>query len=120
MPRARNVPVTRRRRKRVLKRAKGFFSGRRKLFKTAHETLQRGMAYATRDRKLRKREFRRLWAIRINAACREAGTTYSRFIGGLKRAKIGMDRKSLADLAVHDGPAFKQLVELASKDGSKA
>jgi large subunit ribosomal protein L20 len=106
------VPSTRRRRKKVLKRAKGFFSGRRKLFRTAHETVQRAMAYATRDRKQRKRQFRRLWNARINAACREFGTTYSRFIAGLKRANIQLNRKSLAAIAALDKQAFKNLVEM--------
>ena len=116
MPRATNNPASRRRRKKVLKRAKGFWGGRRKLFRTAHETVMRAMAYATRDRKQRKRQFRRLWTARINAACRKFGTTYSRFIAGLKQAQIALDRKVLADLAVRDEAAFKKLVELA---GSK-
>lgn len=116
MPRATNNPASRRRRKKVLKRAKGFFQGRRKLFRTAKETVQRAMAFATRDRKQRKRHFRSLWTIRINAACRLNGTTYSRFIAGLKRAKIQLDRKALAHLAAQDEVAFKKLVELA---GSK-
>ena len=115
MPRATNNPASRRRRKKVLKRAKGFFSGRRKLFRTAHETVMRAMVFATRDRKQRKRQFRRLWTIRINAACREFGTTYSRFIAGLKKAKIELDRKSLADIAVRDSGAFKKLVELSKQ-----
>lgn len=115
MPRATNTPASKRRRKKVFKRAKGFFSGRRKLFRTAHETVQRAMAFATRDRKQRKRQFRTLWNIRINAACRQNGTTYSKFIAALKKAKINLDRKSLADLAVRDGAAFKKLVELTGK-----
>ncbi len=114
MPRATNNPASRKRRKKVLKRAKGFFSGRRKLFRTAHETVMRAEVFATRDRKQRKRHFRSLWTARINAACRQVGTTYSRFIAGLKKAKITMDRKSLAELAVHDAPAFKKLVELTA------
>lgn len=115
MPRATNNPASRRRRKKVLKRAKGFWGGRSRLFRTAHETVMRAEVYATRDRKQRKRQFRRLWTVRINAACRQFGTTYSRFIAGLKKAKIEMDRKSLADLAVKDSGAFKKLVELAGK-----
>ena len=115
MPRATNTPASKRRRKKVFKRAKGFFSGRRKLFRTAHETVVRAMAFATRDRKQRKRHFRVLWTQRINAACRQYGTTYSKFIAGLKRAKIQLDRKSLADLAVRDTAAFKKIVELAGK-----
>ena len=113
MPRSTNNPASRARRKKVLKRAKGFFSGRRKLYRTAKETVMRAMAFATRDRKQRKRQFRRLWNTRINAACRQFGTTYSRFIAGLKKAKIQLDRKSLAELAARDATAFKKLVELA-------
>ncbi len=114
MPRATNTPASKKRRKKVFKRAKGFFSGRRKLFRTAHETVMRAMVFATRDRKQRKRQFRRLWNIRINAACRKFGTTYSRFIAGLKRAQISLDRKVLADLAVRDQAAFKKLVDLST------
>ena len=115
MPRVTHTPASKRRRKKVLKRAKGFFQGRRKLFRTAHETVARAMDYATRDRKQRKRQFRRLWNIRINAGCRQFGTTYSRFIAGLKKANIALDRKSLADLAVRDITAFKKLVDLVKK-----
>ncbi len=113
MPRSVNNPASRKKRRKVLKRAKGFFSGRRKLIRTAKETVTRAMVFATRDRKQRKRHFRILWNIRINAACREFGTTYSRFINALSKAKITLNRKSLAELAVHDKPAFKKLVELA-------
>ena len=111
MPRATNAPASRKRRKKVLKQAKGFFSGRRKLFRTANETVNKGMAYATRDRKLRKREFRRLWNVRINAACRVNGINYSRFIAALKKAHIELDRKSLAELAATDKEAFTKVVE---------
>ncbi len=120
MPRATNNPASRKRRKKVLKRAKGFFSGRRKLFRTAHETVQRAMDYATRDRKQRKRQFRRLWNVRINAGCRQFGTTYSKFIAGLKRANITLDRKSLAELAARDLQAFKRIVELSKSTSKKA
>ncbi len=113
MPRATNVPYTRRRRKKWLKRAKGFFSGRRKLYRTARETVQRALRYATQHRKQKKRQFRRLWTVRINAACRVEKISYSRFIAGLKRAKVTLDRKSLADLAVRNGTAFKKLVSIA-------
>lgn len=115
MPRATRTPATRARKKKFFKRAKGFVGGRRKLYRTMRETVNRAMVYATRDRKQRKRHFRTLWTIRINAACRQFGTTYSKFISGLKRAKIELDRKSLAELAVHDSAAFKRLVELAAK-----
>lgn len=114
MPRATNTPASRARRKRILKRAKGFFHGRRRLFRTAKETVIRAEVYATRDRKQRKRQFRRLWTSRINAACRQSGTTYSRFIAALKKANISLDRKVLADIAVRDIDAFKQLVEKVS------
>ncbi len=118
MPRATNNPASRRRRKKILKKAKGFFQGRRKLYRQAKETVIRGMAFAFRDRKARKREFRSLWNIRINAACRENGMSYSRFIAGLKKGKVSLDRKSLAELALKDPQAFKRLVELA-KNPSK-
>jgi len=113
MPRATNNPASRRRRKKILKKAKGFFQGRRKLYRQAKETVIRGMAFAFRDRKARKREFRSLWNIRINAACRENGISYSRFISGLKKGKVSLDRKSLAELALKEPQAFKRLVELA-------
>ena len=115
MPRTTNVPATRRRRKKWLSRAKGFFGGRHRLYRTARETVQRALVFATRHRRLRKRQFRALWTTRINAACRLNGISYSRFIDGLKKAKVGLDRKSLADLAVRDGEAFKKLVFLAKK-----
>ncbi|MDP3919384.1 MAG: 50S ribosomal protein L20 [Candidatus Omnitrophota bacterium] len=120
MPRSTNAPASRRRRKKVLKRAKGFFSGRRKLFRTARETVIRAMVYATRDRKVRKREFRRLWQARIGARSREFGLSYSVFISGLIKAKVELDRKSLAELAVRDADAFQQLVELAKSQRSVA
>ena len=113
MPRATNNPASRKRRKKILKRAKGFFSGRRKLIRTATETVKRAQYFATRDRKQRKRVFRRLWNVRINAACRELGTTYSRLIDALNKAKITLNRKSLAEIAVRDKAAFKKVVELA-------
>ncbi len=115
MPRSTNAPASRNRRRRVLKRAKGFVGGRRKLFRTATETVNRAMRYATRDRKVRKREFRTLWTIRINAACRRFGMRYSEFIQGLKKAQITLDRKSLADIAARDIQAFEKIVELVKK-----
>ena len=105
--------VTKRRHKRVLKKVKGARGGRSKLFKRAAETLDRGLAYATRDRKQRKRDIKRLWIVRISAAARGCGITYSKFIDGLHKAKVAVDRKILADLAVNDEKAFKQLVEVA-------
>lgn len=113
MPRVTNVPATRKRRKKWLKRAKGFFGGRRRLYRTARETVQRALRFATIHRRLRKRQFRRLWTTRINAACRVEGISYSRFMAGLKKAKVALDRKALADLAVRDANAFQKLVTLA-------
>ena len=113
MPRSTGNVASRARHKRVLKQAKGFRGARSKRFRSARETLLRSMAYATRDRKTRKREFRRLWNVRINAAAREFGLSYSKFIGGLNKAGIDVNRKILADLAVSDPSSFSKLVELA-------
>ena len=115
MPRATRIPATRKRKKKFLKRAKGFWGGRHRLYRTARETVQRALAFATRDRKKKKRVFRGLWIIRINAACRKNGISYSKFTAGLKRAKINLNRKSLAEIAAQDSEAFKQLVDLAKK-----
>ena len=113
MSRAKWAVASHRRVKRTLKQAKGYRGGRRKLLHTVKETVRRSLVYATRDRKVRKREFRRLWITRLNAACREHGLSYSRFIQGLHAAQITLDRKVLAELAVHDAPAFEQLLALA-------
>jgi large subunit ribosomal protein L20 len=113
MPRVKTGTVRRRRHKKVLKAAKGFFSGRRKHFRKAKEQLERSLVYAFRDRKQKKREFRKLWIIRINAASRLNGTTYSRFMSGLKKAGIELDRKILADMAMNDAAAFTALAEKA-------
>ena len=115
MPRAKNSVQTRTRRKKVLKQAKGFIGARRRLFKNAKETLERGWNYAYRDRRVRKRDFRALWIARINAASRTHGLTYSAFINGLKKAEIEVDRKILADLAVHEPEAFGRFID-AAKD----
>jgi len=115
VPRVTNTPATRRRKKKWLRRAKGFFGGRRRLYRTARETVQRALVFATAHRRLKKRQFRKLWNVRIGAACRAQGISYSRFIGGLKRAKVGLDRKSLADVAVRDPETFKKLVVIAKK-----
>lgn len=101
--------------KRWLKQAKGYWGDRSDRYTIARETVMRGMVFAYRDRKVKKREFRYLWIARINAACRECGTTYSRFMNGLKKAKIVLDRKSLAELAVSDAAAFKKLVDLTKQ-----
>ncbi len=113
MPRVKTGVVRRRRHKKVLKQAKGFYSGRRKHFRKAKEQLERSMYYAFRDRKQKKREFRKLWIIRINAACRLNDINYSRFINGLKKAGIELDRKILADMAMNDAQAFSAVVEQA-------
>jgi large subunit ribosomal protein L20 len=105
--------ASRKRRKKVLKKAKGQYGSRSKLFRTARESVQKGMYYSYRDRKAKKRDFRRLWIARINAACREEKLSYSKFMNGLKKAKIVMDRKMLADLAVNDKKGFMKLAELA-------
>jgi large subunit ribosomal protein L20 len=111
MPRVRNKPASHARHKKVLKQTKGFVGGRRKLFKAAKETLQRSMQYAYRDRRNKKRDFRRLWIVRINAACRLNGTTYSRFMDGLNQKGIELNRKVLADMAVRDPEGFANLVQ---------
>jgi large subunit ribosomal protein L20 len=101
--------------KRLFHKVKGYVGGRRKLLRTAKETLIRAGVYAVRDRRVRKRDFRSLWIIRINAAVRERGLRYSQFIAGLKAAKIELDRKVLAEMAVSDPTAFDQVVELAKQ-----
>ena len=99
--------------KRLMKKVKGYRGGRSKLLRTAKETLVRAEAYSYRDRRVRKREFRKLWIIRINAAVRERGLRYSEFINGLKKAEIELDRKTLAEMAVSDPAAFDQVFEKA-------
>lgn len=120
-----NAPASRKRRKRMLLRAKGFRMRRSKLYRYASDAVDHGMVYAYRDRKARKRTFRALWQIRISAAVRAAGLTYSRFIEGLKAAGIALDRKILADIAATDAPAFAEVVRLVqdalkSKAAAKA
>lgn len=113
MPRATNNPASRRRRKKVLNRAKGYYSGRRKLFRNANETVRRALRYAYRDRRVRKRDFRQLWIARINAAVRANDLTYSRFMAGLRAAGVEVDRKILAELAISDANAFSGYVRMA-------
>jgi large subunit ribosomal protein L20 len=113
MPRVKNSVATRARRKKVLELAKGARGGRSKLFKSAKETVRRGLRYAYRDRRVRKREFRQLWIARISAAVRANGITYSQFMHGMKVAGIEIDRKVLADIAINDGPAFTAIVNQA-------
>jgi large subunit ribosomal protein L20 len=107
--------VRRRRHKKILKMAKGFYSGRRKHFRKAKEQVERSLVYAFRDRRQKKRDFRRLFIIRINAGCRLNGINYSRFINGLKKANIELDRKILADLAMNNPETFAKVVEEAKK-----
>jgi len=107
--------VRRKRHKKILKMAKGFYSGRRKHFRKAKEQIERSLVYAFRDRKQKKRDFRKLWIIRINAACRLNDINYSRFINGLKKADIELDRKILADLAMNEPETFAKLVQKAKE-----
>ena len=118
MPRASYSVASRKRRKRVLQAAKGARGGRSKLFRTAKETVQKGLMYAYRDRKRKKRSFRNLWVVRINAAARGHDMSYSKFIRGLKNAGVALDRKALADIAVRDEKAFGQLVAIARGEKS--
>jgi large subunit ribosomal protein L20 len=111
--RATNAPASRKRRIRTIKAAKGFRMRRSKLYRYAADALDHGRQYAFRDRKTKKRSFRALWQIRINAAARNAGITYSRFMEGMKAAKVDLDRKTLADIAATDSIAFTELVRVA-------
>ena len=113
--RTRKGAARNRAKKRLFRRAKGYRGGRSKLLRTVKETLIRSEAYAYRDRRTRKRNFRRLWIIRINAAVRERGMRYSEFVCGLKKANVALDRKMLAEMAVNDPEAFDQVVELAKE-----
>ncbi len=113
MPRATNAPASRKRRKRILKKAKGFRGSRSKLFRTAKDAIYKSQSWAYRDRKNRKRNFRRLWIQRISAAARDNDINYSRFMEGLSAAGVELDRKVLADIAVHDAEAFAAIAEKA-------
>jgi large subunit ribosomal protein L20 len=114
MPRVTRGTKTRRRHKKVLKLAKGNVGGRRRGYRQARETVEKGLTYAYRDRKVRKRDFRGLWIVRINAAARLHGMSYSRFIAGLKKAGVDLDRKVLADVAARDPAAFGDLARIAA------
>ncbi len=116
MPRATNNPASRRRRKKILKLASGYKGSRHRLIKTAKQAIDHAGVYAYRDRKVRKRDFRKLWIARINAATRAEGLSYSAFMHGLKNANVDVNRKLLADMAVHDAQGFTQLVELAKSN----
>jgi large subunit ribosomal protein L20 len=115
MPRAKRGFKARRRRNRILKAAKGFHSARSRLFAYAKEVVMKSWVYSYAHRKLRKRDFRRLWIARINAAARQNGTTYSRLVHALKKANVGLDRKILADLAISDAATFGQIVKSTNK-----
>ncbi len=111
MPRAKGGFKTRRRRKKVLERAKGYYGSKSRLYRVATEAVDKALQYAYRDRRVKKREFRSLWIIRINAAVRAFGLSYSQFMSRLKNANIALNRKALADMAYNDPSAFSQLVE---------
>ena len=115
-----NGPATRKRKNRIFKRAKGFVGGRRRLLRSAKETLLRAGMFAFRDRRARKREFRKLFIIRLSAAAEMRGLRYSRLIHGLKLAKIGLDRKSLSELAIHDPQTFDAIVTLVRAENRQA
>ncbi len=119
MPRVTNSPASRNRRKKVLRYAKGYFGSKSKLFRYAKEAVQHAWQYAYRDRKKKKANWRALWIVRVNAACRNAGMSYSRFMEGLKAANITLDRRVLSDLAIRDEVAFNALVQQA-QDALKA
>lgn len=115
MPRVKGGYTTRRRRKAVLKLAKGYYGTKHTVYRTAHEQVMRSLQYAFRDRKQKKREFRKLWIQRINAACQLNGLKYNQFINGLSNAGVEINRKMLADMAVNDPEGFTKLVEVAKK-----
>ena len=111
MPRSNSAVAKHRRRRKVLKAAKGYYGGKHRLFKTAKESVEKALLYSYRDRRVRKRDFRRLWIVRINAAVRKHGLSYSTFINGMKKKQIYINRKLLAELAVSDPKGFSDLVE---------
>ena len=119
MPRVKRGPKRAAKRKRVLKLARGYYGARSKAYRIAKQAVDRALAFAYRDRRQKKRQFRRLWITRINAAARQHGLSYSRFVNGLKRAGTALDRKVLADLAVRDPEAFGRLAAVA-KDALKS
>lgn len=115
MSKIKHSVATRKRKKRLLRKTKGFWGDRNKQFQQARRALMHALVYAYRDRKVKKREMRGLWIARINAACRMNGITYSVFMNGLKKAKVDIDRKMLAELAVHDAKVFEKLVAIAKE-----
>jgi large subunit ribosomal protein L20 len=120
MPRTKGAVPRNQRKKKIFKAAKGYFGGRKNLYRTAKDAVEKGWEHAYRDRKKKKRNFRQLWIARINAAAREHGLSYSRFMNGLSRAGIELDRKALADVAVRSPEAFKELAEQAKESLAKA
>lgn len=116
MPRVKRGPTARKRRKKILKLAKGYYGSKKGLFRVANQQVMKSLAYAYRDRRQRKRDFRKLWITRINAAARLNGLSYSRFINGLKKANVSINRKMLADMAVNDRSSFDQLVKVAREN----
>ena len=114
MPRVKGGPRTRRRHNQVLKLTKGQYGGKHRLWRRGHEAMMKSLWYTYRDRRNRKRDFRRLWIARINAATRQNGMSYSTFIYGLKQAGVELDRKILSDVAIHDAATFSQIVQVAS------
>lgn len=119
MPRATNAPASRRRRKNRLSLARGFRGSRSKHFRQATEAVDRAMVLATKHRRLRKREYRSLWIIRLSAACRQLGITYSRFIEGTRKAQIGLNRKMLSEIAIQDPEGFAKIMDLAKAQLAK-
>jgi len=119
MPRVKGGPKTRERRRNRLKMAKGYFGSKHRLFRTATEAVDKSLLYAYRDRRQKKRDFRRLWITRISAAVREEGISYSRFLEGLKKAGVLLNRKMLADLAVNDAAGFSKVVQIARQQVSR-
>ena len=115
MPRTKHSVASHKRKKKVLKQAKGFTGGRGNLYRTAREAVDRAMSYAYRDRRVRKRDFRKLWITRINAAARMNGLSYSRFINGLKKSDIEINRKQLSEIAVNDSEGFTRLADIAKE-----
>ncbi|MBI5206988.1 MAG: 50S ribosomal protein L20 [Candidatus Firestonebacteria bacterium] len=115
MPRVKSSSVSRKKKKKVFKLAKGYYGGKSRLSRTAQEAVARALVYAYRDRKVRKREFRKIWITRINAKVRENGLTYNHFINGLKKSNININRKILAEMAVFDDAGFNKLISIAKE-----
>ena len=115
MPRSRNKVASRRRRRKILKQAKGYWGKRKNVYKIAKNAVEKGLQYQYRDRKVRKREFRKLWITRINAAARQNGVSYSKLLGAMKKKEMTINRKVMADLAVNDPEAFTAIVEEATQ-----